>query len=203
MNVMKVSKGLAVAALLSASSLASAHEAGDWLFRIGGSIVDPKSNNSPIVSVDDGYSATFNFTYMYTDNLAVEVLAAWPFSHDIDLAEDGTRVGKTKHLPPTVSLQYHFLPESVFQPYVGVGVNYTYFFDEKTVGPLEGLKLRLSDSWGFAGQVGFDFMLNEKWFLNVDARYIQIDTDAELAGSPLGKVDIDPWVYGAHVGFRF
>lgn len=202
MNVMKVSKGLAVAALLSASSLASAHEAGDWLFRIGGSNVDPKSNNSPLVSVDDGASATFTFTYMYTDHLAVEVLAAWPFKHDINLV-GGDKVASTKHLPPTVSLQYHFLPQSVFQPYVGVGVNYTYFFDEKTTGALEGTKLSLSDSWGFAGQVGFDFMLNEKWFLNVDARYIQIDTDAKLDGAPLGKVTIDPWVYGAHVGFRF
>ncbi|MEJ2534049.1 MAG: OmpW family outer membrane protein [Gammaproteobacteria bacterium] len=202
MNVVKVSKGLAVAALISASSLASAHEAGDWLFRIGGSNVDPKSNNSPLVSVDDGASATFTFTYMYTDNLAVEVLAAWPFKHDINLV-GGPKVASTKHLPPTVSLQYHFLPQSVFQPYVGVGVNYTYFFDEKTSGALEGTKLSLSDSWGFAGQVGFDFMLNEKWFLNVDARYIQIDTDAKLDGAPLGKVTIDPWVYGAHVGFRF
>lgn len=202
MKLMNISKGLVAVALLSATSLASAHQAGDWLFRIGGSVVNPKSNNSPIVSVDDGTSATFTFTYMYTDNFAVEVLAAWPFKHDIYLV-GGPKVASTKHLPPTVSFQYHFAPEGLFQPYVGLGVNYTYFFDEKTSGALEGTKLSLDGSWGFAGQVGFDFMLNEKWFLNVDARYIQIETDAKLDGAPLGKVKIDPWVYGAHVGFRF
>ena len=202
MNVMKVSKGLAVAALLSASSLASAHEAGDWLFRIGGSNVDPKSNNSPLVSVDDGASATFNFTYMYTDNLAVEVLAAWPFKHDISLV-GGPKVGSTKHLPPTVSLQYHFMPDATFQPYVGFGVNSTMFFSEKTTGPLQGANLDLDDSWGLAGEVGADLMLGDKWFLNLNFRYVDIDTKAKVNGDSLGTVSIDPYVYGAHVGLRF
>jgi len=201
---MKLRTALCAAGLLGAATVntATAMEQGDWLIRIGASNVDPKSNNHELVSVDSGTSATINFTYMMTASWAVEVLAAYPFEHDLYLV-DGPEVGSTKHLPPTVSLQYHFMPDSTFQPYIGAGVNYTTFFSEKLYGPLEGNKLSLDDSWGLAAEIGADFMLGEAWFLNVSARFIDINTDAKVNGENFGKVNIDPWVYGAHVGFRF
>jgi len=201
---MKLKTLFCAAALLSTVTVntAIAMDQGDWLMRFGGSYVDPKSNNHEVVSVDSAASLTFNFSYMMTDNWAVEALAAYPFKHDITL-KDGTRVASTKQLPPTVSLQYHFAPASRFQPYVGLGINYTDFFSTKTTGPLEGSDLTLSSSWGFAGQLGADIMLNEKWFLNLDVRYIDLETEARLDGDNLGDVDISPWVYGANVGFRF
>jgi len=181
---------------------AQAKEQGDWLVRFGGSYIDPKSDNSDIVSVDSQMGVTFNFSYFMTSNLAVEVLAALPYEHDIDLL-DGTNVASTKHLPPTVSLQYHFMPESKVQPYLGLGLNYTMFFSEDTTGPLTGADLNLDDSWGWAGEVGVDFPLTEQWLINLSARYIDIDTKAKLDGASIGTVEIDPWVYGANVGFRF
>ncbi len=187
---------------LGTSSLALAHEQGDWLIRFGASNVDPDSNNHPVVSVGDDTSYTFNFTYMMTDHWAVEVLAAWPFLHDINLI-GGPKVGKTKHLPPTFSAQYHFLPASRFQPYVGAGLNYTKFFQETTQGPLAGSDLQLDDSWGLALEIGADIKINEKWFINLSYREIDIDTDATLDGADLGSVKIDPSVYGVHVGARF
>lgn len=201
---MKSKVALCVVALSGAVAVntASAFDQGDWLIRLGASNVDPKSNNSDIVSVDSAVSATFNFTYMMTDNWGVEVLAAYPFEHDISLV-GGPEVGSTKHLPPTVSLQYHFRSDASFQPYVGFGVNFTTFFSEDLYGPLEGASLKLDDSWGMAAQVGADFMLNDQWFLNVNLRYIDIESDAYVNGDFLDKVEIDPYVYGAHVGFRF
>jgi outer membrane protein len=201
---MKLKAMLCAAALLGAATAntATAMEKGDWLIRLGVSNVDPKSNNHELVSVDSATSATINFSYMMTANWAVEVLAAYPFEHDIYVV-GGPEVGSTEHLPPTVSLQYHFLPDSIFQPYIGAGVNYTTFFSEKLYGPLEGSKLSLDDSWGLAAEIGADFMLGEAWFLNVSARFIDINTDAKVDGADIGKVNIDPWVYGAHVGFRF
>jgi len=181
---------------------AMAHEQGEWLMRFGASVVDPKSDNHEVVSVDSAWSATLNFTYMVTDNWAVELLAAYPFKHDLELL-DGTKVGSTKQLPPTLSLQYHFLPAAKVQPYIGIGLNYTTFFSEKTTGPLGGTDLNLSSSWGMSADIGVDIPFNEKWFFNLDARYIGIDTDARLDGVSLGTVDIDPWVFGAHVGFSF
>jgi outer membrane protein len=201
---MKFKTLLFAAAVLSSATVntAIAMDKGDWLMRFGGSYVDPKSTNHEVVKVDSAASLTFNFSYMMTANWAVEVLAAYPFEHDITL-HDGTKVASTKHLPPTVSLQYHFAPAATFQPYLGLGINYTDFFSTETTGPLEGSHLTLTSSWGWAGQLGADIMLNEKWFLNLDVRYIDIETEAKLDGSSLGDVDISPWVYGANVGFRF
>ena len=201
---MKTTTVLCAAALLGAAAVntASAMDQGDWLVRFGVSNVDPKSNNHELVSVDSATSATINFSYMMTNHWAVEVLAAYPFEHDIYLV-DGPEVGSTKHLPPTVSLQYHFIPDSKFQPYIGAGVNYTTFFSEKLYGPLEGAKLSLDDSWGLAGEIGADFILNDTWFLNVSARFIDINTDAKVNGDLIGEVNIDPWVYGVHAGMRF
>jgi outer membrane protein len=194
---------LGTVALLGAlgANSAMAMEQGDWLVRFGGSYVNPASNNHPLVSVDSASSLTFNFSYMMTRNWSVEVLAAYPFEHDITL--DGAKVASTKHLPPTVTLQYHFMPDAKFQPYVGAGVNYTTFFSQKTYGPLEGADLSLGDSWGLAGEIGADFMLNDTWFLNGSIRYIGIETDAKLNSDSIGDVSIDPWVYSINAGLRF
>ena len=200
----KASKALAagIALSLGFTGSALAFEPGDWLVRVGASYVSPASDNGDVVSVESATSATINFSYMMTDCWALELLAAYPFKHDIELL-DGTKVGGTKHLPPTLSIQYHFNPTAKFQPYLGFGINYTNFFDEKTTGPLAGSNLNLGDSWGLAGQAGFDFLVSDKVFLNLDVRYIDIDTKATLDTTSLGTVEIDPWVFGGHIGFRF
>jgi outer membrane protein len=205
MNLRVLTQRLVLVLSLSAAAVstsAMAKEQGDWLVRFGGSNVDPKSDNSDIVSVDSQFGVTFNFSYFMTSNLAVELLAALPYDHDIELL-DGTKVASTDHLPPTLSLQYHFMPEARVQPYVGLGLNYTLFFHVDTTGPLAGADLDLDNSWGWAGELGVDFPVSEQWLINLSARYIDIDTDAKLDGASLGTVEIDPWVYGAHVGFRF
>lgn len=202
---MKFKMIISALALLGAavSSPAMAVEKGDWLLRFGASSVAPKSNNHEVVNVDSATSFTFNVAYMMTSNLSVELLAAYPFEHDINLNADGSKVGSTKHLPPTLSVQYHFVPGNKFKPYIGVGVNYTNFFSEKTTGALEGVDLSLDDSWGLAGEVGADIALNEKWLLNLSVRYIDIDSRAKLNGTSIGTVSIDPWVYSVNAGIRF
>ena len=175
---------------------------GDWLVRVGAHSINPKSDNHSVVEVESATMATFNFTYFFRDAWAVEVLAALPFEHDIELVGGG-RVASTKHLPPTVSVQYHFRANDRVKPYVGVGVNVTEFFEEDTTGALAGSDLELDRSIGLAAQVGVDIDLNEAWFVNVDARYFDIDTDADLNGASLGTVEIDPWAIGLSVGIRF
>jgi outer membrane protein len=191
------------AAVIVLSPAANAHEQGDWLLRVGVGNVDPKSDNGTIASVDSGTALVFNGTYFFTPNLGFEILAATPFSHDIKLAADGTKVGETKHLPPTFSLQYHFDTASLFDPYVGLGLNYTLFFDEETTGPLSGTSLKLDDSIGVATQIGADFEISEKMSLNFDVRWIDINTDAELDGAPLEEVEIDPLVYSLTMVWEF
>jgi outer membrane protein len=181
---------------------AQAQDAGDWIWRVGVHTVRPKSDNHGIVNVDDGAMLTFNGTYMFAPRWGVELLAGLPFKHDINL-NGGGQVAETKHLPPTLSLQYHFNPNGKWRPYVGAGVNYTLFFDEKTTGALAGSKLELDPSWGLGAQLGVDVQLSGDWFVNVDARWLDIDTDAKLNGANIGTVEIDPYAFGLSIGRRF
>lgn len=146
---------------------------------------------------------------MYSPNLGIELLAAWPFQHDIKVESLG-KVAEVTHLPPTLSLQYHFLPDSAFQPYLGAGANLTYFYDEEAKGTLKDLGGSISidsTSFGLAVQAGFDYLIGEQWFVNVDVRWIDINVDADVTVPGVGtlttEVEIDPIVYGLHVGYRF
>ena len=196
---MKIKALLGTCILLTAATAntAMAVEKGDWLVRFGMSDVKPKSNNHAIVDVDSDMSVTANLSYMITDNLSVELLAALPFEHDIRAG--GDVVASTKHLPPTLSVQYHFMPKNAFKPYVGVGLNYTLFFSEESIlGPMD-----LKDSFGFAGEVGVDIILGDTWFLNASARYIDIETKGKVGKLNLGSITIDPMVYGLNLGMKF
>ena len=198
----KLALAVAMALIFLGGAAAQAQDSGDWLVRAGIWTVAPGSDNGDVVDVDDGYSVGFNGTYFFTDNFAVEVLASLPFSHDVNLKSDGSRVGEVKHLPPTVSAQYYFALSESTRVYAGAGVNWTIFFDEDTTGALTGSDLSLDDSIGLALQLGADFDVNENWFVNVDLRYIDIESDAELDGGSLTTVEIDPWVVGLNLGWH-
>jgi len=209
----KMLKSVMAAALTSGlfTGAVQAYEAGDWLVRGGIWGVFPESDNLTFnltprqrvtLDVDDGYSLGFNITYMVNPNIGVELLGAWPFKHDISISGLG-KVAETKQLPPTVSVQYHFMPSGSIHPYVGLGLNYTTFFSEKTKGALQGASLKLDDSWGVAGQLGIDVDVAPNWFVNADLRYISIETDAKVNGDDIGTVKINPWVFGLNVGTHF
>ena len=107
-------------------------------------------------------------------------------------------------------MQYHFAPDSNIRPYIGAGVNYTYFFDEEVAGsvlPQAGAKVKLEDSWGLAAQAGVDIAINDDWFVNMDVKYIQMDTTAKFSNTAVGNAqisaDIDPFVYGIGIGRKF
>ncbi|WP_019583643.1 OmpW family protein [Thioalkalivibrio sp. ALE16] len=213
-------RSLALAGLLAPAALIPAHataanadvSAGDWLIRGGLTHVAPKSDNGNLNASGLGLSATApadvgsntrpsgNITYMMTDNLGLELLVAIPFKHSLNVG--GVDIGSTRHLPPTLSLQYHFNTGTAVRPYVGAGINYTYFFDEDTSDAL-GADIDLDDSWGAAVQAGIDFAVDDNWFVNAEVRWIDIDTDVSLGDAHLGTVNIDPWTFGMNVGYRF
>jgi outer membrane protein len=199
---------LAAALILGAfAAPAFAQQAGEWTFGIGAHQVNPKSDNGSLVNgtldveVGSNVRPTITAEYFVRDNLGIEVLASWPFEHDISIVGLG-QVGSTKHLPPTVSLQYHF-GHSTVKPFVGAGINYTLFMSEETEGPLAGSDLELDDSFGLALHAGIDFEVSQNGSIRVDARWIDIDTDAKLNGADIGTVNIDPLVYGAAYVFKF
>lgn len=181
-----------------ASSTALAMPAGTWTVGVGAAYVDPQSDasvlkNGASVTVDENTQPSLTFEYFPANNVGVEVLATLPFQHDINIG--GKYAGKTQHLPPTVSLNYHFDGlHSKVKPFVGVGVNYTTFFKERLYTP--SVDLELDDSVGAAGQVGVDFKITDRDAVRVNARYINIESDVKLNGADAGTVEISPWVYG-------
>jgi outer membrane protein len=207
-----------VAGLALISMPAAAYEKGDWIIRGGAGVVDPESkayaDEELILTIDSGTSVVLSATYMFSPNWGFDILAAWPFSHDINASDPldpgfsgEVKIGETKHLPPTFSFQYHFNPDGNFMPYAGLGLNYTMFMDEKLVGDVASLSI--DDSFGVAAQLGADVKMGDRWILNFDLRYISIEadakiTDTEVPAQPLViPVDINPLVYSVSVGFVF
>jgi outer membrane protein len=139
-----------------------------------------------------------DISYFFTPNWAAELILTYPQKHDVTLAGTG-KIGTFKHLPPTLSLQYHFMPEAQFSPYVGAGVNYTRL---SNVDLPAGLSLE-KGSFGFALQAGVDYKLDKNWSLNLDVKKVQIRRDLESNGTKLGTVKVDPWLVGVGVGYRF
>ncbi|HII3761263.1 TPA: OmpW family outer membrane protein [Pasteurella multocida] len=194
-----------MAALVAGSAVA--HQAGSVIVRGGPILVVPNtSTNHDGFKFDVNSNAQLGLTatYMATDNLGVELLAATPFSHEITLGN--TLVGKTKHLPPSLYAQYYFLDKDAkARPYVGAGVNYTTFFSEKAV--LNGVTdLKLKDSWGPAFNAGVDIQVADNLFLNTAIWYAKIKSKATFKfGGEEHKVNVklDPTVFFVGLGYRF
>ncbi|GGO51821.1 outer membrane protein [Roseovarius pacificus] len=193
-------------ALATAAAPALAQEQGDMTLGFGLAAVMPADKTNTTLagdlSVDDNVRPTLTFEYFVADNIGVEVLAAWPFEHTVSHPTLGNIV-KTKHLPPTISVNYHFTNKSSVTPFVGVGVNYTTFWDDNAIGLLTGTPVSLDDSWGIALHAGLDFKLTERSSLRTDIRWIDIDTDVTVGGSDIGTVSIDPLIVGVSYVMKF
>jgi len=197
----------ALAALAATASLvaapASAYDKGDWRTTIGITNIQP---DNPVLddgaTVDDATQLSFTGAYFFTDSLALELLASLPFQHDVSVPEAGAGIS-IKHLPPTLSLQWHFNNSSPVTPYVGAGANWTIFFDETGYGALAGADVELDDSFGYALQAGLDYAFTDNLFMNVDVRYIDIESDVKIGGSDIGKADINPVTAGVSIGYKF
>jgi outer membrane protein len=205
--------GLLACGLAFTGATASAANQGDWIFKIGASTVSPDGSSDAVpgipgsgVEPSDATTLSFTIAKMVSPNVAIELLGALPFQHDIDGTDSISGLGtvaETKQLPPTLSVQYYFNPQAKVRPFVGVGLNYTTFFDTNTKGALSGLDIDLDDSWGLAGQLGVEFDLGNNWFINADARYVDINTTATIESIGSFDVQIDPWVFTLSAGTTF
>lgn len=193
---------------------------GDVLVRARAILVSPTERSGGVqpsfptgsVSVSDSVMPELDFTYMWTDHIGTELILATT-KHDVGgkgaLAGVGD-LASTWVLPPTLTLQYHFTPKSHVRPYVGAGVNYTTFYSSNASNALEAAigrtDVKLKDSLGYALQAGVDVDLSDRVFLNLDVKYVDIDTTARLTtGGAVNRVrvNIDPVIAGIGVGMRF
>jgi outer membrane protein len=194
---------------------------GDVLIRLRGIMVAPNEKSGSVlpgfpgekVKVDDSVMPEIDISYMATDHIGFELIAATTKHGASGRTGTTGSIGKlatTWVLPPTLTVQYHFLPDAKFRPYVGAGINYTLFYNEKASNALEGAvgatRVHMSDSVGWAGQAGVDIGLNDRLFLNLDVKYIDIDTSVRLTTGAAGvqrvKVSLDPFVFGVGIGMK-
>ncbi len=235
----KVLTLVAPIAIACAALSAQAYDAGDFILRAGFTTVAPNADSDNInlptglvaeADVDNDTQLGIIPAYMISSQFGIELLAATPFDHNITAEGKGAiagvelDAGSTKHLPPTLVAQWYPRGgQSGWQPYLGVGINYTVFFNEDVDGELIGLlgdltegavddaNLDLDESVGFAAQVGMDIPLNDNLAVNFAVWYIDIGTEATVTAKSAGAdiatvefdVDIDPWVYNFGIAYRF
>lgn len=209
-------KKLAVAALIlgSISGGAYAHDAGEFFIRAGSATVRPSEGSQNVLGlgsfdVSNNTQLGLTMTWMASENIGVELLAATPFRHRVGTGPTGD-IATLNLLPPTLMAQWYFGDaNSKARPYIGAGINYTTFFNEKfnDTGKSAGLSdLSVKDSWGAAGQVGLDYLVNRDWLLNMSVWYMDIDTEVKFkAGGEQQniKTRLDPWVFMFSAGYRF
>jgi outer membrane protein len=209
----------AVAALGSTSVFAETE--GNWMMRIRAVDVrsDKKSEAVPVANLnsDDIYLENktipeVDFTYFFSKNIAAELILTYPQKMDVHVGSFG-KLGTLKVLPPTLTLQYHFMPDATFRPYVGAGVNYTRISSIQ-LGPLDAVTQTITNdsatntvdknSWGGALQIGFDIKVGANSYINFDYKKVYIKTD--LKNSTVGKLStlkVDPDLFAVGYGFKF
>ena len=206
-NILKfVALGIALSAAVPAMAQQSAE--GNWLVRgravqldYSNGQADNMQANVGKVEASDRWIPEVDISYFFTKNIAAELVLTYP--QDVDIKINGTKQGTIGALPPSLLVQYHFTDLGAFKPYVGAGVNYTFFSKRSNI--LNGAARVDRDSFGLAAQVGLDYALTKNWSLNFDVKYVQMNTDVTLtaSGTKVGKVNLDPVLYGIGVGYRF
>jgi outer membrane protein len=174
------------------------------VLRVGAGHIAPASSSTvfsgtPTIeaAVDGGTNLALTIVYRVTDSLDAERVGALPFQHDIPGAGSGSsapgKVAETKQLPPTVLAQYCFNPGGGVRPYLGAGVNDSFFFDEKTTGALAGTDLAADRCVGFATEAGADVDTGKNRFVNLAPWYLEIETAATYSAIGTADVKINPW----------
>lgn len=208
--------GAAAADLAAPQEAPTAYEAlstrSPWQLRVRalGVITEDEGsvNGQPGVGLE--YSDTvvpeLDITYFFTENFAAELILGTTYAKiNTTGALGDLDVGKTWLLPPSLMLQYHFTDFGAFKPYVGAGVNYSFFYNQSDKGDFSNVDVE--DDFGAVLQVGFDYMFDEHWGLNFDVKKIFLETEwtatHDALGPLSGKAKIDPWLIGAGVTYRF
>lgn len=196
-------------------------KAHDVLLRVRGIWVAPNDSSGGIkpglpddrLRVDNSFMPEVDVTYMATDRIGFELIASTTkhsaFGRE-GVTEGIGKVASTWVLPPTLTAQYHFNHAGKIRPYLGAGINYTVFWNEKATDGLEAAvgptRIHMSDSVGYAGQAGVDIDINKKFFVNFDAKYIEMNTNTHLYTAALGsqtvRVHLNPVVVGFGFGIR-
>ncbi len=196
--------------MLMTTQDALAKDQGDLLVRMRGIgfLTDTSGTTDTLggsARTSDAYVPELDFTYFFTKNIAAELILGTT-NHSVEVKGSSSGdldLGTVWALPPVLTLQYHFMPDGDFSPYIGAGVNYTIMYNVKTGRSVSDVDY--SDEFGYAFQAGIDYKLNDRWSINFDLKKVFVDTDIKVNGGAINAkgTDLDPWVVGLGVGYRF
>ncbi|HEU5436613.1 MAG TPA: OmpW family outer membrane protein [Telluria sp.] len=206
---MKTSSAILAAVALSLAGAAMAQESAPtspWLLRVRALHLAPANKSDPLggagaadrIHVSDKRIPDVDISYFFTPHWAAELVLTYPQKHTVTL--DGAAIGSFKHLPPTLTAQYHFLPGATIDPYLGAGLNYTLISRVELLNGAAGLE---HDSIGAALQAGVDVRIDQRWRFNVDVKKVRIRSDVVIAGARASAVKVDPLLLGVGLGYRF
>jgi outer membrane protein len=215
---------LVLATLCAISSAAQAQSAGMWLFKGGINTISPSVSSGDLsasslpgtkVDVKSATSVIATATYLFTDHVSAEAYAGLPYEHEVvgdgALANVG-KLGTVKQVSPTVFAQYRFRPaESVFRPYIGLGLTYAYFYGEEGSAALTALskpgcpptRLQAESAWGLSPQVGLTYQINPHWFIDASIVKTFLKTTDTLSTGQKIDVKLDPLSINASLAYRF
>jgi outer membrane protein len=185
--------------LVSGTVLAQDFQAGTVLVRARAVHLDSANKDSTGLglTINNKTLPEVDFSYFFSKNIAAELILTVPQKQTV--SSNGTAIGTLRHLPPTLTVQYHF-DAAGFKPYVGAGVNYTRFSAVNLLGGAADVK---RNSFGPALQVGVDIPLGQQLYLNVDVKKVFIKTDVSAGGTKIGQFKVDPVLVGVGLGWRF
>jgi len=196
---------LAAVAAFVAPLAAQAQDTGDWIVRARAVNLNSENDDDTglDLSINDKVFPEVDISYFLSPNFALELILTYPQEHDVKSA--GAKIGTFKHLPPTLTAQYHFTGLGGWRPYVGLGLNYTHISDVNWDPAVEAaLQPSLKkDSFGLAAQIGADVPVGGGWLLNVDVKKVQIGTEVSSFGAKAGDFKVDPWLVSVGFGKRF
>ncbi|HUK01328.1 MAG TPA: OmpW family outer membrane protein [Steroidobacteraceae bacterium] len=206
------------ATLLSMMSLwvvVTAH-AEEWAVRVRGIYLAPANNSdayaplqipSDAIHVNDKWIPEVDFEYFFTPHWSSELVLTYPQTQNVTLEHSAlggpVNIGSFKHLPPTLTMKYDFMPDQAFQPYLGAGLNVTWIMDVHLQVPTVGSLALDHTSVGPAAQAGFDYRIAEHWYFNADAKWLMLRSDVKLGGVKISQARIDPVLLGVGFGYRF
>ncbi|QWD64827.1 OmpW family protein [Polynucleobacter sp. MWH-UH2A] len=206
----------AVASLAPIAAQAQAQE-NPWMLRVRAAYLDfqnGQSNNANSqnlgvaaqnIRAQKEWIPEFDITYFFTKNIAAELVLTYPQNVNIYSNLNGQKSGTITALPPSLLAQYHFTDLGAVKPYIGAGVNYTIFGNTGNFGGINNALTVGNSSFGFAGQVGLDYMFDKNWGMNLDVKYITMNTKVNSAstGQNIGTLTLNPWVPAVGVTYKF
>lgn len=192
-------KKLLVITFLGLSSTAFA---GGFQVKVGGSVIAPTADTTlapgVVVKGDHEFAFTPSVEYFFGDTpFSAEVLLANPINHDVLL--NGEKVASVRQLPPTITAKYNFKNSTRFTPYIGVGGTAFIAWHEK------GLVDDVKNTYGFAGQLGFNFQPADakNWGVYMDVRYADLSPEVKLVNGTKFDLDLNPMVYTLGYSYKF